>query len=158
MNLGHEITTLGGVLMKKVIILALTLLLLFSTGCTLIDKLAIGGRAADFFAAWVGQNESALKDALTDEVTYNGLNMPNSAVATDLAQAEWWDNYVTVRDSKSVTDLDGGKATVNYEFSIMEKEKPETEKAIAMALIYTKSDWVDWKICSVEINPIWITP
>ena len=48
--------------MKKVILLALVSLLVFTTGCSMLDKLAIAGRAAQFFTAWKGQNESALKD------------------------------------------------------------------------------------------------
>lgn len=144
--------------MKKAILLALVLMLLFTTGCTLIDKLAISARAAGFFTAWVGHDQKDIEDALTSEVTYNGLTMKKLLAATDLAREEWWKNYITVRDPKSITELDGGKATVTYEFTIMEKEKPETEEDILMVLIYTKSDWVNWKICSVDINPIWITP
>ena len=142
--------------MKKVILLALVSLLVFTTGCSMLDKLAIAGRAAQFFTAWKGQNESALKDGLTTEVTYNGLKMSNDLAATDLAREEWWTNYVTVGDPKSVTELDGGTATVTYEFTIMEKEKPETERDILMVLIYIKSETFSWKIYSVDINPIWI--
>mgnify|MGYP000907436031 CR=1 FL=1 len=141
--------------MKRVILLALVLMLLLTTGCTFIDKLSIGLRATEFFTAWVAQNEDVLEDALTVEVTYNESKMSNSELAENLAKDEWWTNYVTVGDKESVTDMDGGKATVTYEFTVMEKEKPGTEEKIRMVLLFTKSDWASWKIYSVDIAPIW---
>lgn len=144
--------------MKKIILLVLVFLLVFSTGCSVLDKLVIFGRAVDFFTAWVAHDQEDIEDALTGEVTYNGLTMLKRTAATDLAREEWWENYITVGDPKYVTELDGGKATVTCEFTIMEKEKPDTEEDILMLLVYTKSDWADWKICSLDINPIWIAP
>lgn len=142
--------------MKKLILLALVSILLFTTGCTLIDKLAIGLRAAEFFAAWMAHEEDILEDTFTADVTYNGLPMKGSALAEELAKEEWWANYVTVGDTESVIEMDGGKATVTYQFTIMEKEKPGTEQDISMVLIFTKSELTSWKIYSVDLEPLWI--
>ena len=61
--------------MKKIILLVLVFLLVFSTGCSVLDKLVIFGRAVDFFTAWVAHDQEDIEDALTGEVTYNGLTM-----------------------------------------------------------------------------------